>query len=107
MLDQRRALTYGQALYAFQCLRHQLGWDHGPGRWPRLYDLRHTFACRCLLRWYAEGIDVNCALPQLSTYLGHVKVSDTYWYLTAIPELMAKAAARFEDLAQPAPEVVS
>lgn len=103
-LDRGRPLRYGQIRYAFQCLRHQLGWDCGPGRRPRLYDLRHTFACRCLLRWYATGVDVNWALPQLSTYLGHVKVSDTYWYLTAIPELLAKAAARFENLTQPVAE---
>lgn len=107
VMEGGRPLRYVHACYAFQCLRHALGWDHATGRLPRLYDLRHTFACRCLLRWYAEGVDVNWALPQLSTVLGHVKVSDTYWYLTAIPELMAKAAERFEDLAQPSAEVAS
>jgi len=36
------------------------------------------------------------ALPALSTYLGHVKVTDTYWYVTGIPELMSTISARFE-----------
>ena len=53
-------------------------------------------AVRTLLRWYQEGADVDRKLPALSTYLGHVEVRDTYWYLTAVPELMALAAARFQ-----------
>lgn len=65
-------------------------------RRARLHDLRHTFACRCLLRWYRDGVDVEQRVAALSTYLGHAKVSDTYWYITGVPELMAIAAARFE-----------
>lgn len=63
---------------------------------PRLHDLRHTFACRCLLRWLREGVDVHERIAALSTYLGHAKISDTYWYLTGVPELMAITASRFE-----------
>jgi integrase/recombinase XerD len=86
-----------QARYAFRQLRQRLGRDQrGNGPVPRLYDLRHRFVCRRLLTWYADGVDVNRMLPQLATYLGHAKVSATYWYLTAIPELMAVAAERFE-----------
>jgi integrase len=66
------------------------------GRRPRLHDLRHTFACRCLLRWHRGGADVDQRIAALSTYLGHAKVSDTYWYLTGVPELMAIAGTRFE-----------
>jgi len=65
-------------------------------RRPRIHDLRHTFACRCLLRWYRAGVDLEQRVAALSTYLGHAKVSDTYWYITGVPELMAIAAARFE-----------
>lgn len=70
-------------------------------RAPRLHDLRHTFACWRLLRWYADGVNVECAVTALSTYLGHAKVTDTYWYLTATPELLLQAAARFEPFACP------
>ena len=66
---------------------------------PRLHDLRHTFVCRRLLAWYREGVDVDRVIDQLSAYLGHVKVSDTYWYLTGIPELLAIAGQRFESFA--------
>ena len=70
---------------------------------PRIHDLRHTFACRCLLRWYADGADLDHVVPALSTYLGHAKVSDTYWYLTGIPELLDLAASRFERFSSPNP----
>lgn len=101
LLDDGRALHYRQALYAFQKIRTQLSWDTDVnGRKPRLHDLRHTFACRRLLAWYQAGEDMNRMIPFLSTYLGHAKVSDTYWYLTGIPELMTIVAARFENQSQ-------
>lgn len=65
-------------------------------RRPRIHDLRHTFACRRLLHWYKKGANIDQYVAALSTYLGHAKVTDTYWYLTGVPELMSLAAARFE-----------
>ena len=35
----------------------------------------------------------------LSTYLGHAKATDTYWYLSAVPELMTITSERFEQFA--------
>lgn len=67
---------------------------HSPG--PRLHDLRHSFAVNTLLRWYRAGEEVDRMLPTLTTYLGHSKVRDTYWYLSACPELMSQAASRLE-----------
>jgi len=69
------------------------------GRGPHLHDLRHTFAVQRMLQWYREGIDVHARLPELSVYLGHVRPADTYWYLTATPQLLATAAQRFERFA--------
>jgi integrase len=66
-----------------------------------MHDLRHTFASARLAIWQEEGTDVSVLLPALSTYLGHAKVADTYWYLTAIPELFAAAAGPFERLTHP------
>lgn len=63
---------------------------------PRLHDFRHRFAVETLLRWYRNGEDPKRLLPRLATYLGHVCVSGTYWYLSAAPELMAEAAKRLE-----------
>ncbi len=63
---------------------------------PRIHDLRHRFAVTTLLQWYRNDEDVERKLPLLSTYLGHVKVKDTYWYLTASPELMGAAVKLVE-----------
>lgn len=63
---------------------------------PRLHDLRHSFAVRTLLGWYNQGIDVERQLPRLATYLGHTHVHHTYWYLSATPELLQRAALRLE-----------
>jgi integrase/recombinase XerD len=63
---------------------------------PRLHDFRHRFAIQTLVRWYREDVDVDRHLPELSTYLGHVKVSDTYWYVSATPELLGLATQRLE-----------
>jgi integrase/recombinase XerD len=69
----------------------------GPGRRrPRAHDLRHTFAVRCLIGWYRDGLDVHQRLPLLSTYLGHVDPANTYWYLSAVPELVELVAERLD-----------
>lgn len=65
-------------------------------RGPRLHDFRHRFAVKALLRWYRTGKDAEVHMPELSTYLGHRHVSGTYWYLSAIPELLQQATRRWE-----------
>ncbi len=72
------------------------GLDRRPGRRPRVHDLRHTFAMTTLRDWYRAGVDVESRLPHLSTYLGHVKPSTTYWYLSATPEFLSAAGDRAE-----------
>lgn len=64
---------------------------------PRIHDLRHTFAIQTLIDWYQAGLDVEALLPSLSTYLGHTCPSSTYWYLSAVPELLCLAAERLEN----------
>ena len=64
---------------------------------PRIHDLRHRVAVNTLIDWYRSGVNVDEYMPTLSTYLGHVSPSDTYWYLSASPELMALAADRMAD----------
>jgi integrase len=70
---------------------------------PRLHDARHSFACATLLGWYRTGVDVQAHLPLLSTYMGHARPENTYWYFTAIPELMSLAAQRREQAARGRP----
>ena len=68
----------------------------GASKGPRLHDFRHRVAVQVLIRWYQSGEDAWRQLPLLSTYLGHVYVAGTYWYLSGHPELMAQAMARME-----------
>lgn len=86
----------------FDDLRGRLGWvDRGCHGTPRIHDLRHSFAVRRLVLWHEQGVDMSQRMLALSTYLGHVKVSNTYWYLTAVPELMGLIGQRFERFAEP------
>ena len=94
-------LTPAAVEKAFARIRRRLGWSaHGRSRRPRIHDTRHAFAVRRLLSWYWTGTAIDQKILALSTYLGHAKVSDTYWYLTGVPELMALASERFEGIAQ-------
>ena len=61
---------------------------------PRAHDLRHSFAVDTLIRWQRSELSVDEHIATLSTYLGHVSPADTYWYLSASPELMGLAAQR-------------
>ena len=90
-------LDRGQIHRMFYVLSREVGL-RGPfdRRGPRLHDMRHRFAVMTLLRWYHSGKDVERKLPYLSAYLGHVRISDTYWYLSAWPELMREAMSRLE-----------
>ncbi len=103
--DRAPTLTRSSVEATFNLLKRRLGWTaEGRSRRPRIHDLRHTFAVRRLLRWYQEGADVDQKLLALSTYLGHTRVTDTYWYLSTVPELMAITAKRFEAFARHEPE---
>jgi len=96
--------SYGQKFntrafeYAFQLIRHVLPkrTKSNKTRNYRLYDLRHTFACETIRRWLESGEDVNQKLHLLSIYMGHIKPADTYWYLSATPELLAVSCERYE-----------
>lgn len=116
---QRKALGYdtlsdyffisetGKALYphtvwrSFRRLTKRLGMSLPKnGRRPSIHCLRHTFAVERLLEWYRAGIDVRAAAPNLSVYLGHIGIEESYWYLTATPELLGVAAERFQRYAE-------
>lgn len=81
----------------FRRMTDRLGFKPvGAERRPSLHSFRHTFAVRRLATWIREGADVRALLPHLATYLGHVRPSSSYWYLTATPELLEEASDLFE-----------
>jgi integrase len=83
--------------HEFERLRRWCGLDYDTlGRAARIHDLRHTFILRTLLNWYREDADVEAQLPLLSTFLGHVEPSTTYWYFQAAPRLLSLVAERLE-----------
>jgi integrase/recombinase XerD len=81
--------------FARLCQRLAIAPTQG-GRAPCLTSFRHTFAVTRMQRWYQQGLDVQALLPHLSVYLGHIHPQESYWYLTAVPELLSAAAHRFE-----------
>jgi integrase len=92
-------LTQCSVRYTFVKLSREIGLraphdSHG----PRVHDMRHTFAVKTLLRWYQTGVDVERHMPELATYLGHTHVNDTYWYISAVPELLSLATMRLDTI---------
>jgi integrase len=89
-------LNYHVTARTFARLARGLGLRGPIGtRGASLHHLRHTFAVHRLVAWYRDGMDVRARLPELAVYLGHARPQDTYWYLTATPQLLEQAAERF------------
>lgn len=96
--DQGTRLTDDIVRWTFIKLSRQIGL-RGPNdsHGPRLHDFRHRFAVYTLLNWYRRGANIEQQMPKLTAYLGHTHVNDTYWYLSAIPELMELAMMRLNE----------
>ncbi len=90
-------LTHWSVRWTFVKLSREIGL-RGPNdsHGPRLHDLRHTFAVKTLLRWYQTGVDVDRHMSELAAFLGHTHVNDTYWYISAVPELLRLANKRLD-----------
>lgn len=93
--DHGKRINHWAARATFIKISRQIGLrrptdSHG----PRVHDLRHSMAVRTMIQWYRADLDIARQMPKLSTYLGHANVSDTYWYISATPELLRLASAR-------------
>jgi len=86
-------LRYCPVQLAFRAITATLGLRTAQVR-PRIHDLRHGFVVRTLLDWQRAGLDISSRLALLSNYLGHTSIEGTYWYFSAVPELMALALER-------------
>ncbi len=88
-------LNPNTARVAFRALADGCGLASRPGCGPpRLHGLRHTFAVDTLVDAHRQGADVDARIATLATFLGHVEPANTYWYLSASPELMAIVTER-------------
>ena len=91
-----RHLSYCTLRQCFRVIVDQAGIDARPGgKKPTLHSLRHSFVVARLRSWHEQGLDVQSRLAHLATYLGHVDVRESYWYMTATPELLSAAVADF------------
>lgn len=90
-------LTHWIVRWTFVKLSREIGL-RGPhdSHGPRLHDFRHTFAVKTLIRWYQTGVDIERHMPELAAYMGHTHVNDTYWYISAVPELLRFATMRLD-----------
>jgi integrase/recombinase XerD len=96
LFDDGKPATQRSIRYALRQLCQRLDWHpRGDYKYHRLQDMRHTFVVHSILHFYDQKIDIDHAVAALSTYVGHAHVVDTYWYATAIPDLMNIAAQRF------------
>lgn len=90
-------LNYHVIARTFVTLARRVGLRGPAGeRGVSLHHLRHSFAVARLAAWAQAGDDVPARVPALAVYLGHARFRDTYWYLTAAPEILRPAADRFE-----------
>lgn len=97
-INERKQRCAGRTVNGtFRMLTRHLGLMSVYGREPRLHDLRHTWATRCLARIYESGQDPNAALPVVATYLGHVNIACTTIYLHPDTDLLVRAGTRFQD----------
>jgi integrase len=99
-----RRLVYVTVQQAFHRLVRSVGLEaRSKSGLPRLHDTRHTFACTTLVAWYRAGLDVEAQMPLLSTWMGHARPENTFWYISAVPELLSLAAQRREQAARRQP----
>jgi integrase/recombinase XerD len=97
-----RPLSYPTLRHMFvQILQFAGIRNTGAARGPLLHSFRHSFAVRRLLTWYRDKQDVRALIPHLSVYPGHISKEETYWYLTATPELLTAAGESFQRYCEP------
>jgi len=98
--DQGQPLLYGKVYRVFRTLLKSAGLKPVGGRWPRIHELRHTFAVRALESSPTGRQRIGQHMLALATYLGHVNINATYWYLETTPELLRDIAVVTEGFMQ-------
>ena len=93
-LERVQTRTLIQELRETRFQRSDVLYDGDARGGPRLHDLRYFFAVQRMLQWYRIGVNVEAHLAELSDYLAHGHVRDTYWYLSVMAELLQLASER-------------
>lgn len=93
-----KIFTFGKMYTAFKLIRGDINTSDSDYDHARLHDFRHSFASRTIYQWLKSDEDVNEKLYILSCYLGHAKISDTYWYLSSSLLLMSLASEKYEKM---------
>jgi len=92
-----KPLGYNTTRITFLRLLRHAGITSGAGeRRATFHSFRHNFAVKRLTLWHRAGKNVPELLPHLTVYLGHLNPRDTYWYVTATPELLEAASVLFD-----------
>jgi integrase/recombinase XerD len=95
---QKKPLLPSDVYRTFRAALNKIGLQRGPDLpRPTLHSFRHTFAVRALESCTGSRDQITKHMLALSTYLGHSKIHHTYWYLEAVPDLMADIAQRCEN----------
>ncbi len=98
--DEGQPLVYWKVHSVFRTLLKSVGIQPSGGRWPRIHELRHTLAVRALESSPTGRQRIGQHMLALATYLGHVNINATYWYLETTPELLRDIAVVTEDFVQ-------
>jgi integrase/recombinase XerD len=98
--DEGEPLLYWKVHSVFRTLVKSAGLKPAGGRWPRIHELRHTFAVRALESSPTGRQRIGQHMLALATYLGHVNINATYWYLETTPELLRDIAVVAENFVQ-------
>ena len=98
--DNGQPLVYWKVHSVFRTLLKSAGIKPSRGRWPRIHELRHTFAVRALESSPTGRQRIGQHMLALATYLGHVNINSTYWYLETTPELLRDIAVVTENFVQ-------
>jgi integrase len=98
--DEGQPLVYWKVHSVFRTLLKTAGIKPSGGRWPRIHELRHTLAVRALESSPTGRQRIGQHMLALATYLGHVNINATYWYLETTPELLLDIAVVAENFVQ-------
>jgi integrase len=98
--DEGQPLMYWKVHSVFRTLLKSAGIKPSGGRWPRIHELRHTLAVRALESSPTGRQRIGQHMLALATYLGHVNINATYWYLETTPELLLDIAVVAENFVQ-------